>query len=485
MQKLLLRMRSAHAMTCAIILTALLISPLSLSLQISSFSLSLDIDGSAGDQGVTSLAVSSDQDVFIQIFGRDIQNARGLATRFAYDTTQVVYEGFDAGRVLPNVQTLSEQDSTTVLQHDGTSFVEIGMASLDGSAIVNTGLIGTLRFRTTDAFSDTEIRLVRAELGRGEQSETVTMALSVTLQVAAALLPDFDGSGVVDFPDFLAFVGAFGSQEGQEKYDTKYDLDSNDEIAFDDFLIFVSSFGKAVNRVPGFIFAPPVILSVDENTPAGQPIGDPISATDADGNTLTYSLSGADADYFAIDASTGQIQTKEGITYDYEAKKSYQVTIHVSDGEGGKVSLVVAININDINEPHATKSVAVTSDVISVCDRTPQVRDAIVAAVSGVSACGDVTADHLAAITRLGIVSRGISTLKAGDFSGLIALERLALNSNQLTTLEAGVFSGLPALEMLLLWGNQFSTLKAGIFFRSVRTEDSFFSSKPIQYVGG
>ena len=58
--------------------------------------------------------------------------------------------------------------------------------------------------------------------------------------------PDFDGSGVVDFPDFLRFVGAFGSSQGEEKYEIKYDLDSNGEIAFDDFLIFVSSFGKAV-----------------------------------------------------------------------------------------------------------------------------------------------------------------------------------------------------------------------------------------------
>ena len=35
------------------------------------------------------------------------------------------------------------------------------------------------------------------------------------------------------------------------------------------------------------------------------------------------------------------------------------------------------------------------------CDRTEQVRDAIVAAVPGVSACANVTAAHLAAITSL------------------------------------------------------------------------------------
>ena len=366
MQKLLLRVRSAHAMTFAIILTALLISPLSLFLQTSSFLISLDIDGSEGDQGITSLVVSSDRDISIQIFGRDIQNASGLATRFAYDATQIVYEGFDAGRVLPNAQTLLEQDSTTVLQHNGTSSVQINMVSSDGSAIVNTGLIGTLRFRTTDAFSGTEIRLVRSELERSEQSETVSRTLSVALQVAVVPSSDFDGSGVVDFPDFLVFVSAFGSSRSDEKYETKYDLNDDGKIAFDDFLIFVNSFGKAVN--------------------------------------------------------------------------------------------------SDVNKPRAAKSVTSTSDFVSVCDRTPQVRDAIVAEVSGVSDCSDVTANHLAAITRLGVVFKGISTLKVSDFSGLSALEGLYLNGNQLTTLEAGIFSDLTALETLLLWGNQFSTLEAGIF---------------------
>ena len=48
--------------------------------------------------------------------------------------------------------------------------------------------------------------------------------LSHPLSLAAEPSPDFDGSGIVDFPDFLLFVGAFGSQEGQTKYEARYDL---------------------------------------------------------------------------------------------------------------------------------------------------------------------------------------------------------------------------------------------------------------------
>ncbi len=58
--------------------------------------------------------------------------------------------------------------------------------------------------------------------------------------------PDFDNSGVVDFPDFLLFVAKFGSRQGDEKYDDRFDLDGDGEIGFGDFVNFVANFGKAV-----------------------------------------------------------------------------------------------------------------------------------------------------------------------------------------------------------------------------------------------
>ena len=41
-------------------------------------------------------------------------------------------------------------------------------------------------------------------------------------------------------------------------------------------------------------------------------------ADDQDNDKLTYKLSGTNAAKFDIDASTGQIRTKAGVTYDYE-----------------------------------------------------------------------------------------------------------------------------------------------------------------------
>jgi hypothetical protein len=54
---------------------------------------------------------------------------------------------------------------------------------------------------------------------------------------------DFDGSGLVDFNDFLLFAGGFGKSDGQEGYVAQYDLDGSTAVDFNDFLLFVAAFG--------------------------------------------------------------------------------------------------------------------------------------------------------------------------------------------------------------------------------------------------
>ena len=105
--------------------------------------------------------------------------------------------------------------------------------------------------------------------------------------------------------------------------------------------------------------APPVFPStsatgsVAEHTAAATNIGAVIpEATDADsGDTLTYSMEGPDAASFNFNASTRQITTKAGVTYDHEAKSSYSVTIKVDDGHGGMDTVAVTITITDVDEP--------------------------------------------------------------------------------------------------------------------------------------
>ena len=104
----------------------------------------------------------------------------------------------------------------------------------------------------------------------------------------------------------------------------------------------------------------PILRSVPENTPPGVNIGDPISATDSDGDTLTYSLEGTDAASFDIDASTGQLITKAALD-----EGEYSVTVKVDDGETRVTAITraVTITVTGVDEPPSAPGVpTVTSD---------------------------------------------------------------------------------------------------------------------------
>ena len=108
------------------------------------------------------------------------------------------------------------------------------------------------------------------------------------------------------------------------------------------------------NTAPVFTDGTSTTRSIAENTAARQNIGAAISATDADNDTLTYSLSGTDASSFSIVSTSGQLRTKAAL--DYETKTSYSVTVSISDGNGGTDSITVTINVTDIDETPANSA---------------------------------------------------------------------------------------------------------------------------------
>ena len=108
---------------------------------------------------------------------------------------------------------------------------------------------------------------------------------------------------------------------------------------------------EPANRAPSFDADVDITLSVDENSAAGTKVGSAFTATDPDsGDTLAYSLSGDDAAAFNIGALTGQIATKVGETYNYEAKSSYSLTVVVSDSGGLTDSINVTVSLDNVAE---------------------------------------------------------------------------------------------------------------------------------------
>ena len=137
--------------------------------------------------------------------------------------------------------------------------------------------------------------------------------------------------------------------------DSKDDQGSPD-TAEDDY-ITVNITVTDGNDAPSFPGATTTI-DVDENTPAGQAFGEPVSATDPDDTDLIYSVTGKDAGHFDIATSSGQILTKSDLDYE-SAKKSYTLTVQVTDGrnmQGNADTTIddtieVTITVLDKNEP--------------------------------------------------------------------------------------------------------------------------------------
>ena len=103
-----------------------------------------------------------------------------------------------------------------------------------------------------------------------------------------------------------------------------------------------------VQEAPAFAAAS-ITLQVAENTAAGTNIGSPVTATDSDGDALTYSLGSTAADgHFTIDSSSGQLQTSGAL--DYESTDSYALTVTATDGGGLTASIDVTITVDDIEE---------------------------------------------------------------------------------------------------------------------------------------
>ena len=109
------------------------------------------------------------------------------------------------------------------------------------------------------------------------------------------------------------------------------------------------------NNAPEFPAAEDGARSVAENTAAGENIGAPVMATDADaGDTLTYTLGGADMASFDIEDATGQLMTKAALDFetpaDADTDNAYEVTVTASDGNtADDATIAVTITVTGVS----------------------------------------------------------------------------------------------------------------------------------------
>ena len=140
-------------------------------------------------------------------------------------------------------------------------------------------------------------------------------------------------------------------------------------------------------------------------------------ATDADSDTLSYSLSGTDASRFMIDATTGEVRFIEAPDFeapgDADADNVYDIIVTASDG-ANTAERTVAIMVTDENEPPIF-----TSDAAVSVDENQTV-DSVVYTAMATDADGDDLNYNLsgtdAARFMIDATTGEVSFIEAPDF---------------------------------------------------------------------
>ena len=110
---------------------------------------------------------------------------------------------------------------------------------------------------------------------------------------------------------------------------------------------------------PRFYSDQPVQFAVLENRTGD--IGAPVTATDPDGDPITYSLTGNDASYFGV-SRIGQISVDPLSVLDYETQTDYTFEIVATAG-GQSASREIRVSTSDVDEPPAIVDAPTISNI--------------------------------------------------------------------------------------------------------------------------
>ena len=178
-----------------------------------------------------------------------------------------------------------------------------------------------------------------------------------------------------------------------------------------------------------------IIHEIMEDTPANQNIGMPVSATDEDDATVTYSLGGTDAASFSIDNRTGQLKTKS--TLNYDTKSTYEITVVATDSR------------------NLSSSISVTINVLKIVNFTDTALAAAVRSALGIAANASILTNALETLTSLTAIGNGITDVTELKYA--TGLTSLNLSDNAIVNLSS--LEDLVNLETLNLADNEIVNL--------------------------
>lgn len=199
--------------------------------------ITIDFDPADGDQQIAvARGGQPGREYPLQLHVTGAPPVQGWSVTLRYDEEQLAYVGqsFESTDFIDGGLPLVREDigqvgvGTTVLLSD---------ASGEGDA-----LVGSLLFVVLEGFSGSaDIEIVRYGFRpvEGEQLfEAVSWVATITDEAIEGIVGDFDGDGLVDFPDFFLFAEGFWSD------DERFDLNSDGFVNFADLFLFADAFGE-------------------------------------------------------------------------------------------------------------------------------------------------------------------------------------------------------------------------------------------------
>ena len=241
-----------------------------------------------------------------------------------------------------------DNNDGTIDRVDFQDNTPIDNTPIDNTPIDNTPIDNTPIFTSAAAVRVAENQTeAYTAVATDADGDPLTYSLSGT---DAALFTIDPATGVVSFrtpPDFEMP----GSADGDNVYDITVTASDGDNTTNRDVVITVTDEDE-VGSAP--VFSSPATASVAENQSAATMVYRAV-ATDADGDALSYSLSGTDAGRFMIDANTGEVRFSEAPDAenpgDDDGDNVYDIIVTASDGAtANDIDQAVAITVTGVND---------------------------------------------------------------------------------------------------------------------------------------
>ena len=226
----------------------------------------IDLDPEPGDQERRQAAGGTPgREYLLELHGTGLPQTRGWSVTVHFDPEQLAIApaSFAPSGFIPGSLPLVRQGDgeigvgTTVLLGDGQG---------GGDAI-----LATLKLEVLEGFTGTaQVEIVRYGL-RPVEGDQLFQAVSSIVTITDELLGepivgDYDGDGIVDFPDFFMFADAFWTAN------TDYDLTGDGFVDFADFFVFADYFGQSrpifkLMALARQLLGLPVTPMLDQNYP--------------------------------------------------------------------------------------------------------------------------------------------------------------------------------------------------------------------------